>query len=232
MGGGGFHGGGGGYHGGGVSSGYHGSYGSGTYAYHGGYTGSYGYHGGYGGYRGGYPWRGGYPGRYPYRPYGYGYWGRGYYPWWGIGWGGGYYPGWGWGWYGDGWYDSYDSSAYTPTAPSYPSYVYVTPDGSVDYSQSQTQDEINDLKGQVAQLQQQQSQPASPKMTEIHSDTILVYRDGHTETVQNYAISGKTLWVFSETRARRIPLSDLDISATKRDNEDRGGEFIVPGSTR
>ena len=61
---------------------------------------------------------------------------------------------------------------------------------------------------------------------------MLIYRDGHAEEVDNYAIVGKTLWVFNQARAKKIPLTDLDLAATKRDNEDRGITFVVPASSR
>ncbi len=179
-------------------------------------------------------WRGG------YRPWGWGW--RGY-PWWGYGyagWGG--YPGWG--WYGGlGWDDSsyYADNSYpydSNSAQSYPSYVYVTPNGSSDDSQAYQaqQDEINRLNNEVDRLQAQgQSQnPASRpqgKTTEIHAETVLIYRDGHAEEVENYAIVGKTIWVFNESRAKKIPLADLDLAATKRSNEDRGIDFVVPNSS-
>jgi len=59
---------------------------------------------------------------------------------------------------------------------------------------------------------------------------VLVYRDGHTEEVQNYAIIGKTIWIFNESRARKVAISELDLPATKRDNEDRGIDFVLPSS--
>jgi len=46
--------------------------------------------------------------------------------------------------------------------------------------------------------------------------------------VQNYAIVGKTLWVFDERRTRKILLSELDVPATQKVNEERGGDFSVP----
>jgi hypothetical protein len=46
--------------------------------------------------------------------------------------------------------------------------------------------------------------------------------------VQNYAIMGETLWVFSDQRTRRVPLADLDLAATKRVNGDRGVDFVAP----
>lgn len=225
---GGAHGGGYGYHGGGAS--YHGgSWGGG---YRGGWGGA-GWHGngwyGRGWYGGrGYYNRGWYGNRWGYG-WGYPYWGWGV----GVGWGGGYYGG---GYYGGvGWDSSYgyypDMSTYTaaPTyAPSYPSTIYVTPDGSApDSNSSQTQQQISQLQGQVAQLQAEQ-RASAPRVSDVHYETVLVYRDGHTETIGNYAIVGKTVWIFSETRARKVPLSELDVPATKRDNQDRGNDFVVP----
>ena len=61
---------------------------------------------------------------------------------------------------------------------------------------------------------------------------MLIYRDGHAEDVQNYAIVGKTIWVFDESRAKKIPLAELDLAATKRGNEDRGIDFVLPTSSR
>ena len=59
---------------------------------------------------------------------------------------------------------------------------------------------------------------------------MLVFRDKHTQEVQNYAVVGGTLWIFSEQRATKLPLSWLDIDATTKANEDRGVNFRVPNS--
>jgi hypothetical protein len=58
--------------------------------------------------------------------------------------------------------------------------------------------------------------------------TLLVYRDGHQVEVQDYAILGKTLWVFSDQMTRRVPLADLDLAATQRVNGERGVDFVSP----
>lgn len=55
--------------------------------------------------------------------------------------------------------------------------------------------------------------------------TVLVYRDGRKAEVRNYAIVGQTLWIFSEERARKVPLAELDLDATRSTNEERGVEF-------
>ncbi len=61
--------------------------------------------------------------------------------------------------------------------------------------------------------------------------TMLVFKDGRREQVHNYAIAGQTLWVFSAERARKVPVSQLDLDATAKANEDRGVEFRVPPHT-
>jgi hypothetical protein len=218
--------GGGGHVSGGFSGGAHGATGysaargGSAYAYHGSGPNGWAGNGGRG-----YAWRGNgwYGGRYPYRPWGWGY-GWGGYPYWGWGVGWGFYPGWG--WYGDS--GGYESNAYVDQyppdayAPTYPSVVYLAPDGSVSTQPPPPTD----------QRQSTPTAPASPKMTEVPDGAVLVYRDGHTETVENYAIVGKTVWVFTESRARKIPLSTLDIPATQRDNQDRGSDFVVPSSSQ
>lgn len=60
--------------------------------------------------------------------------------------------------------------------------------------------------------------------------TVLVYRDQHKEEVSNYAIVGQTLWSYSGPRTKKIPLSDLDLAATEKANDDRGVTFNVPGT--
>src|SRR5277367_1998840 len=71
--------------------------------------------------------------------------------------------------------------------------------------------------------------PHQPERTEAVSPTVLIFRDQHKEEVQNYAIVGQTLWNFAPQRTEKIPLSDLDIPATTRVNEDRGVSFRLPG---
>lgn len=74
------------------------------------------------------------------------------------------------------------------------------------------------------------SQPNQLAVPEKTIPTILVYRDGRQSEVQNYAILGKTLWVFGGQTTRKVPLTDLDLDVTKKLNEDRGVEFISQGS--
>jgi hypothetical protein len=58
--------------------------------------------------------------------------------------------------------------------------------------------------------------------------TVLVFRDQHQQEVENYAIYGSTLLVLNEQTAKKIPLAQLDLEATRKINDERGVEFAVP----
>lgn len=58
--------------------------------------------------------------------------------------------------------------------------------------------------------------------------TVLVFRDQHKQEIQNYAIIGQTLWSFGSPHTEKIPLSNLDLPATIKANDDRGVTFHVP----
>jgi hypothetical protein len=64
-----------------------------------------------------------------------------------------------------------------------------------------------------------EAKPAQP--------TVLVFRDGHQQEVTNYAIMGQTVYVLDD-RIQKIPLTNLDVSATVKANDDRGLEFKIP----
>ena len=58
--------------------------------------------------------------------------------------------------------------------------------------------------------------------------TILVYRDGTRVEVQNYAIMGDALFQLDAQHAKKRPLTDLDMPATIKVNDDRGVAFLAP----
>jgi hypothetical protein len=58
--------------------------------------------------------------------------------------------------------------------------------------------------------------------------TVLVFRDQHKQEVENYAIVGNALWAFAPHNTQRIPLSELDLTATAEANDDRGVSFRIP----
>lgn len=82
--------------------------------------------------------------------------------------------------------------------------------------------------------QQRLRERESSKQTPVRDAplTMLVFRDGHQLLIRNYAIVGRALWSFSEQRARKTLLSDLDLDATTKLNEERGVDFRLPPSPK
>ena len=58
--------------------------------------------------------------------------------------------------------------------------------------------------------------------------TTLVFKDGHQLEVNNYAIVGQILFDLTSGHPRKIALADLDLSATQKQNDDRGVVFQLP----
>jgi hypothetical protein len=69
--------------------------------------------------------------------------------------------------------------------------------------------------------------PESPQPS-----TLLVFKDGHQLEVGNYAIVSQTLYDLAPGRPRKIALADLDLSATQKQNDDRGVAFQLPPSAQ
>ena len=67
-----------------------------------------------------------------------------------------------------------------------------------------------------------------PAKTVEQPSTVLVFKDGHKLEVNNYAVQGNVLYDLTPGHARKIPLSDLDLGATQKENEDRGNDFELP----
>jgi len=116
---------------------------------------------------------------------------------------------------------------------------YSTPDpyaAAAPYMQmsQQLSDQVNRLSDEVERLRDEQQARQTPQASPARQTataqqpTVLVFHDGHTQEIQNYAIVGRTLWVLSEQRAQKIALTDLDVPATTKANNDRGGDFQVP----
>ena len=133
----------------------------------------------------------------------------------------------------------YGGSFYSTPDYDYPGYDYYgssysAPAYSAQNDIARQQQDIDRLEDEVARLREQretqpQAREAPGPQTESPSEpTVLVFRDKHTQEVQNYAIVGGTLWIFGEQRATKLPLSWLDIEATTQANDERGLNFQVP----
>jgi hypothetical protein len=99
-------------------------------------------------------------------------------------------------------------------------------------NQQQIEQRVDALEERLDRLLEQRSAPAPQSQPQAKSEpsqpAVLVYKDGHKQEVQNYAIVGQTIWVLNEQQAKKVPLSALDLNATRKANEDRGVDFALP----
>lgn len=128
----------------------------------------------------------------------------------------------------------------------YPSYGYQQPpevasnDNSADVELAQQiqrlSDEVEDLRDEQATSQREAREPVPPgtSMSAVNPAvaTTFVFRDGHRETAQNYAIAGGTLWILNEHAAKKVPLTEIDVSATEQVNAANGVDVRLPGSAQ
>ncbi len=74
----------------------------------------------------------------------------------------------------------------------------------------------------------EQSSERSPQPVADQPSTLLIFKDGHQQEISNYAIVGPTLYDLSDGRSKKVQLADLDLSATVKENDQRGVEFQLP----
>jgi hypothetical protein len=101
--------------------------------------------------------------------------------------------------------------------------------------QRQDEDRIRRLEQQLDDIEANSDRTkADPSKSEPQvpvadqPSTLLVFQDGHTLEVRNYAIVGDQLYDLSEGSRRKIALADLDVSATEKQNDNRGLDFRLP----
>jgi hypothetical protein len=72
-----------------------------------------------------------------------------------------------------------------------------------------------------------------PSSEAIPMDTLLVFRDGRSETTSSYAVIGDSIFVQSNywtsgSWTKKIAIADLDLAATMKANQQRGVTFKLP----
>src|SRR5512146_62219 len=114
-------------------------------------------------------------------------------------------------------------------APAYPTYRPYYESNSVIDSEGHIYDRRVERQpsNEVAESRQPEPATSAPGSEENETRTVLVFKDGHQMEVANYAIMGSNLYLFAGDH-RKIPLSDLDLDATVKVNEERGTDFRVP----
>ena len=110
-----------------------------------------------------------------------------------------------------------------PIGPSDPMLHMVAESPTIRYPSADS-DYVPVPPTQIQPIPQEQAAIRDAKPNE---SSVLVFRDGHKREVINYAIMSQTVYVFDKG-TQRIALSDLDVPATIKANEDRGLEFKLP----
>jgi hypothetical protein len=98
--------------------------------------------------------------------------------------------------------------------------------GGRDYARPAPPPE-NDYRADLDR-EREAEKPAVQEPVADEPRTVLVFKDGHQQEVANYAIVGATLYDLSDGRARKVGLADLDLTATVKQNDDRGLDFKLP----
>jgi hypothetical protein len=73
---------------------------------------------------------------------------------------------------------------------------------------------------------------SNPEPEPLQPATVLVFKDGHQVEVSNYAIVGNTIFDFTPGHSRRVALSELNVQATQKQNDDRGVDFRLPAGSQ
>ncbi len=139
------------------------------------------------------------------------------------------YPLWGYGYYDPSWWWNNDSS-YDDDYNQNLAIANEMNQQSLDEQRMMRQEEADGDQDVYARRQADSRSAAQedPIGAPILPSTMLVFRDGHQQEVQNYAIVGETIWNFASHRTQKISLSSLDLPATEKANDDRGVTFRLP----
>lgn len=116
-------------------------------------------------------------------------------------------------------YPSYsDQAAY---ADDYAMQSMLSSQGALSQQMQMLSDQVNHLRN----AQQQGRIPEEDPQNTAEVPVTVVLRNGQQIQVQNYAVMGQTFWDFTRQPARKIPISSIDIAASTRATEAKGGEF-------
>ena len=139
---------------------------------------------------------------------------------------------------------SYPYYPYYGSYPFYSDYTSAAPQQAVSSDTSgqvELAREVQQLSDQIEELRYEEGRRAERQTTPPPSSsgtslsartpaiaTTFVLRDGSHVVAQNYALTGQTLWIFDEHKARKIPMSDIDREATEKFNADNGIVIRLP----
>jgi hypothetical protein len=140
------------------------------------------------------------------------------------------FGGFGIGGFGDPFYAPYESEFQQPQQQQQP--VVVENEGNdreVAFEIQALREEMQAMRDEERARNEARNNPApKPSAQQDGPNAVLVFRDGRQLSVRNYAIADHTVWVLGANNARKIPVSDLDVTATEQANANNGVEFRLP----
>jgi hypothetical protein len=104
----------------------------------------------------------------------------------------------------------------------------LAPERDLDERLNRLERQLDEAQAKYEPKPQAASEPVPEVPAAEQPATVLVFRDGHLVEVKNYAIVGDTLFDYSASVRKKIALSDLDVDATEKRNEERGVDFRLP----
>lgn len=117
-----------------------------------------------------------------------------------------------------------DDDSYSDSAPDQPS--------ASEYRDDQDRRILDEDYRAGLDRPKAQSVERIPELVGAQPSTLLIFKDGHQQEISNYAIVGPTLYDLSGGRSKKVQLADLDLSATVKQNDERGVEFQIPGQSK
>ncbi|HYK34557.1 hypothetical protein [Alloacidobacterium sp.] len=118
----------------------------------------------------------------------------------------------------------------------YPYSSEYSDDQTASYPAQSQVENNNDYGPETAQYDPQQMQDVPPPPPDSGGPTpqaplTLIFKDGHSQQIRNYAMTRTTLYVLDEVGSGRrpeIPLDEINVSATEKTNQAAGVDFAVP----
>ncbi len=90
--------------------------------------------------------------------------------------------------------------------------------GSGDSSTGRSDQKSSTATSDASQKEQPDNSPA----------TVFIFKDGHKIETHNYAIVGETLFDFTSKPLKKLQITDLDVDATRKANDELGIALTLP----
>jgi len=121
-------------------------------------------------------------------------------------------------------------NSYTEPAPAYDSSA--DNQAALSYEVERLSREVDDLRESERQPRQNNNNDDKPPVSRPSDMSApndppkaLVFKDGHQILVENYVISGNTMWIIDNGHMKKVSLNDIDNAATQKANSDN--EFRI-----